>query len=312
MHTAVTLLEEKLFNNTQFVHAAGGTFITMFYYLTVLLFYANAGYRDANKPTKPFQKYVAHSEMPRNQRSSRQQLLLVSLVFVGTSTLTKVSLAYIDVPMQTVLKSAKLLPVMAGSILLHRRVFSAAEWLAALMLASGIALFSLQQSALSEAPPSTGGVVGLSCIVVALVCDALLGNLQQSVLQSGVTVNSLMACQSAFGVLSMLVTCYLSGTLAAGIRLVASDGVLFGELVLWALCLLGGTELILRVVGEYSAVVAVLITSMRKAATLFCSFLFFPKPLGIGHPIGAALVLGSALVKPLLARRRSAKVGVKS
>ena len=52
-----------------------------------------------------------------------KDLLTVVTVYVGTTTLTKTSLRYIDVPTQTILKSAKLLPVMAGSILILRRSF---------------------------------------------------------------------------------------------------------------------------------------------------------------------------------------------
>ena len=51
-----------------------------------------------------------------------------------------------------------------------------------------------------------------------------------------------------------------------------------------------------RLVEEYSAVMAIVVTTTRKALTLFASFLLFPKHLGISHPIGAALVFGSAFV----------------
>jgi len=50
-------------------------------------------------------------------RPSVATLLAVSLVYVGTSSLTKAALSFIDVPTQTILKSAKLIPVrrQAGS-----------------------------------------------------------------------------------------------------------------------------------------------------------------------------------------------------
>jgi hypothetical protein len=43
-------------------------------------------------------------------------------------------------------------------------------------------------------------------------------------------------------------------------------------------------------------VMAIVVTTTRKALTLFASFVLFPKHLGISHPIGAALVFGSAFV----------------
>ena len=42
---------------------------------------------------------------------------------------------------------------------------------------------------------------------------------------------------------------------------------------------------------------AITVTTLRKAGTLAASFALFPKPLSLGHPIGAALVLCSAFVK---------------
>ena len=66
--------------------------------------------------------------------------------------------------------------------------------------------------------------------------------------------------------------------------------------------------LILRLVDEFSAVTAITVTTLRKAGTLAASFALFPKPIGLGHPVGAALVLCSAFVKAGVGcRRRSAQ-----
>jgi drug/metabolite transporter (DMT)-like permease len=91
---------------------------------------------------------------------------------VGTTTLTKSSLRYIDMPTQTVLKSAKLIPVMLGSVVILRRSFSAHEWLSALMLCTGVVVFNLSTHLPSASQTAIGGV----CILIALMCDALLGN----------------------------------------------------------------------------------------------------------------------------------------
>ena len=53
------------------------------------------------------------------------------------------------------------------------------------------------------------GAAGSGCILVALVCDALLGPYQQRVLSRGVKVAELMLYQSAGGACYMLVVCYL-------------------------------------------------------------------------------------------------------
>ena len=105
-------------------------------------------------------------------------LLRVATLYVGTTTLTKTSLRYIDMPTQTVLKSAKLLPVMAGSIVILGKRYSPREWLAACMLCAGIAIFNLS----THFPESRRTMAGALCICIALLCDACLGNYQKKVL----------------------------------------------------------------------------------------------------------------------------------
>ena len=48
-------------------------------------------------------------------------------------------------------------------------------------------------------------------------------------------------------------------------------------------------------------------TTLRKAFTLLASFVLFPKSLGLGHPVGAALVFCSAFVP----KKTKAHVGQK-
>ena len=113
----------------------------------------------------------------------RADVLLVVSLYVGTTTLTKSALRYVDMPTQTVLKSAKLIPVMVGSLFIVGRAFAAHEWLAAVMLVSGICVFSLSNGGERTAHDGQhDSILGVGCVLLALVCDALLGNFQQQVL----------------------------------------------------------------------------------------------------------------------------------
>ena len=98
-----------------------------------------------------------------------------------------------------------------------------------------------------------------------------------------------------------------------------------------------GTALLLTIVGEYSAVTAVVLTSVRKVRptvvhhhpkparswspahwqvatrrrqvfTLCASFVLFPKHVGVGHFVGGGLVLGSALAKRMTKAAPAARV----
>lgn len=278
-HTSVTVLEERLFSIDSFKAHSGGAFMTLFMYtVTAMAYYPKLRYSQAG--------FGLPSE------GARRLLLTVSLLYVGTTTLTKTSLRYIDMPTQTVLKSAKLLPVMAGSMLILGKSYGLYEWLAALMLVSGICIFNLS----THFPEANHTAAGAICIVIALGCDALLGNYQQKVLGSGVNPDQLMFMQSAFGSVFMLLVTACDGTLFPGLHLLTHDVAVCSTLIAWALCITVGTAVILQLVSEFSAVTAIVVTTARKALTLLASFVLFPKHIGIGHPIGAALVFGSAFV----------------
>lgn len=115
-------------------------------------------------------------------------------------------------------------------------------------------------------------------------------------LSLGVTTDQLMLVQSAAGAVYMLIVTLLDGTLTPGIELLLHDVEVSSTLVAWALAITAGTAIILKLVAEHSAVTAIVVTTARKALTLLASFVLFPKHLGLGHPIGAALVFGSAFV----------------
>ena len=296
LHTLVTILEEALFAQPVFRAKAGSTFMTLTFYVMAAAAYAPRGGSGGGG-----------NKQPRLSRRLAGMIAASAALYVTTTTLSKTALTYIDLPTQSILKSAKLLPVMVGSIVILGQRFTLREWLAAAMLVSGIAIFSASGSG---QPRGAQSLRGGACLLVALVCDAALGNYQKRVLQQGCTVQQLMLYQSLAGMLAMGAACVASGTLLPGAALLISGEPVALMLLGWAAALTAGTALILRLVDEYSAVTAITVTTLRKAGTLAASFALFPKPLGLGHPIGAALVLCSALVKANISCRHRSMVEV--
>ena len=168
LHTSVTVLEEFIFSTPGFKEHVGGSALTLSMYLCSFLLYLPQSEASGQEGRTGGEK--------ASGAASARSLLAVSTVYVGTSTLTKVSLRYLDVPTQTILKSGKLIPVMLGSLVIMRKRYSLREWVAALMLVSGIAVFNLS----SNHPPALQSLLGCICVLCSLVCDALLGNFQQA------------------------------------------------------------------------------------------------------------------------------------
>lgn len=214
LHTAVTVLEEALYASPRFRAESGSAFMTLVFYTLATIVYLPSLLRPSPATV-------------RSSSSSRRRclLFLVATMYVATTTLSKTALAYIDLPTQTILKSAKLIPVMVGSLFIVGRAFAAHEWLAAVMLVSGICVFSLSNGGERTAHDGQhDSIRGVGCVLLALVCDALLGNTQQRVLSDGVSVPELMFTQSLAGMGYMLCVCAVAGSLRSGGMLLAAGG----------------------------------------------------------------------------------------
>ena len=156
LHTLVTILEEALFAQPVFRAKAGSTFMTLTFYVVAAAAYTPRGGGGSG------------SKQPRLSRRLAGMIAASAALYVTTTTLSKTALTYIDLPTQSILKSAKLLPVMAGSIVILGQRFTLREWLAAAMLVSGIAIFSA--SGFGQ-PRGAQSLRGGACLLVAARVD---------------------------------------------------------------------------------------------------------------------------------------------
>lgn len=94
----------------------------------------------------------------------------------------QVSMRFVSMPLQIVLKSSKIIPVMVGGRFITGKRYSAADYASAALLAAGVAVFSFAggnaASAASGAGSAGAVVIGSGILAVTLCCDALLGNFQ--------------------------------------------------------------------------------------------------------------------------------------
>ena len=91
--TLVTVIEEELFRNERFLAEAGGAFMTLVMYTFTALVYSFVRRCGTSSSQNSRQR-------PLNT-SRRRDILVVASLYVGTTTLTKSSLRYIDMPTQT-------------------------------------------------------------------------------------------------------------------------------------------------------------------------------------------------------------------
>eukprot|EP00293_Proteomonas_sulcata_P001920 CAMPEP_0184327666 /NCGR_PEP_ID=MMETSP1049-20130417/143212_1 /TAXON_ID=77928 /ORGANISM="Proteomonas sulcata, Strain CCMP704" /LENGTH=266 /DNA_ID=CAMNT_0026649931 /DNA_START=475 /DNA_END=1275 /DNA_ORIENTATION=- len=207
------------------------------------------------------------------------------------------ALEYVSIPTQIVFKSCKLVAVMVGSSFILGKTYSIWEYLIAGALVSGMCLFAGGDLTGGFATMTTSDYrtwMGLLILVGALVCDSLLGNIQEKVQKTSViTETELMFVQSSFGLVALAIWTVASGEMAAGIKLCFENREVFFSVMAWSVSQMIGTVLLLKIVGDYSAVAAVLTSFVRKVVSLLFSYFFFPKPLTANHFAGFLLVFGA-------------------
>jgi adenosine 3'-phospho 5'-phosphosulfate transporter B3 len=104
---------------------------------------------------------------------------IIALVQLGTIGFSNASLQYLNYPTQVIFKSCKLIPVLIGGILIQRKRKGMLDFVAAIVMSIGLAVFILADSQVSP----NFDVIGIIMISTALVADAIIGNLQERVMK---------------------------------------------------------------------------------------------------------------------------------
>jgi adenosine 3'-phospho 5'-phosphosulfate transporter B3 len=250
--------------------------------------------------------------LPRGAARLGPYARLSALVF-GSTGLATLSLGYVPYPVKVVLKSAKLIPVMLIAAAMHRRRFAPAEWLAAALLCGGAVGFALDPAA--AAPPgaapralsiSSHGV-GVLLLCVSVCCDALVPNLQQRLLAQDeqLSADQLMANTNAVGAACALAWIVASGGAPGAARALAAQPALLAHLGAIGASLAVAVMAYTRLIEQSGSVVAVTVATLRKVATMACSYLLFPKPFPRQHAWASAAVLGGVVLSTWTKHGRS-------
>ena len=207
----------------------------------------------------------------------------------------KMAYDYVNYATGTVLKSAKLVPVMAVSVLWLRRTYHPLDYLAAALMTASAALFGLGERELSPDGNTTAGFL-LSFLCLALA--AAQSNVSDKCLRDfGASVDENMLYTNGLGAAFVLVfllagtteaeeaTAYFYRKPEALVLLVIRSATFY--LGAWSYTLL---------MKHFGAVAAVAVTTTRKALTVMVSFVVFggDKPLTMKYASAAALFFAAA------------------
>lgn len=232
---------------------------------------------------------------------------LLTFCLLSSSSLSNMSLNYINFPTKVVFRSCKLIPTMIVASIVHKKIFSLVEYGCALCICLGLVLFAAADWSLA---PFMFHPIGLAFVTLSVCADAILPNAQERVFGMGASRVEVTFFTNIFTLIAMTITTLLSGDLIGSITFVMSSPdstKLCRYIVVYTFIAYIAISCHMNVVKRFGGVSAVLLATGRKGMTLILSFLMFPKEFSWYYVWGAMLVLGGILVSSLVKIRNKNK-----
>lgn len=277
------ICEEYVYNRLQFSYGWYFTFIQSFVYLALMYLQGFSTKQMVN----PWKTYVK-----------------LSAVLMGSSGLTKGSLAWLNYPAQIMFKSTKVLPVMIMGAFIPglRRKYPPHEYVSAVLLVVGLILFTLADASTSP----NFSVLGVVMVSGALVLDSLMGNLQEAIFTTNpeTTQMEMLFCSTVVGLPFLVPPMVLTGELFTAWNSCSQHPYVYAVLVFEAMATFVGQVSVLSLIAIFGAATTAMITTARKAVTLLLSYMIFTKPLTEQHGTGL-LLIGMGIILKLLPENKA-------
>lgn len=215
--------------------------------------------------------------------------LFLALTTLTTMGFSNASLGYLNYPTQVIFKCCKLIPVLIGGILIQRKRYGPLDFGAALVMCLGLIFFTLADSKVSP----NFDFMGVVMISIALVADAIIGNVQEKTMKQYHAGNAEVIFFSyGIGFIYLLFGLAVTGYLLPGVTFFAENpGQKYGSALIYSLSGYSGMQIVLTFVRRFGAFVTVTVTSFRKVLTITLSFVLFSKPFTMQYVYSGALVL---------------------
>lgn len=212
----------------------------------------------------------------RRRKVPMKTYCFLAFLTVSTMGLSNSSLGYLNYPIQIIFKCCKLVPVLIGGILIQKKTYTALDFAACICMSIGLIFFTLADSTVS---PSFN-YYGLLLISLALVADAVIGNVQEKTMKQFSSSNSEMVLYSySIGFLYILIGQLITGQFWDAFMFCWHYPVqTYGYAFIFSFTGYLGLIVVLSLVKSFGALIAVTVTTCRKAITIILSFMFFTKP----------------------------------
>ncbi|XP_057679733.1 adenosine 3'-phospho 5'-phosphosulfate transporter 2 isoform X2 [Corythoichthys intestinalis] len=214
----------------------------------------------------------------KRRRIPGKTYMVLAFLTVGTIGLSNTSLGYLNYPTQIIFKCCKLIPVMIGGVFLQGKRYNVVDVSAAVCMSFGLIWFTLADSRVA---PNFN------------VTDAVIGNVQEKAMKLHNGSNSEMVLYSySIGFVYILTGLTCVGGLGPAVAFCSKEPLkTYGYAFLFSLSGYFGISFVLALIKLFDALVAVTVTTGRKAMSIVLSFVFFTKPFTFQYIWGGLLVL---------------------
>ncbi|XP_053323124.1 adenosine 3'-phospho 5'-phosphosulfate transporter 2 isoform X2 [Spea bombifrons] len=225
----------------------------------------------------------------KRRRIPAKTYMIIAFLTVATMGLSNTSLGYLNYPTQVIFKCCKLIPVMIGGVFIQGKRYNAADVSAAVCMSFGLIWFTLADSTVAP----NFNVTGVILISLALCADAVIGNVQEKAMKLHNGSNSEMVLYSysigfVYILFGLAATSGLSPAMAFCSKHLFQT---YGYAFLFSLTGYFGISFVLALIKLFGALLAVTVTTGRKAMTIVLSFLFFAKPFTFQYIWSGLLVV---------------------
>ncbi|GMT21014.1 hypothetical protein PFISCL1PPCAC_12311, partial [Pristionchus fissidentatus] len=261
------------------------------WYLTLLQFiiYSTCGYLEG-------------AMYHESERKLPMRIYVILAFFtVATMGLSNASIGFLNYPTQVIFKCCKLIPVLIGGMILQGKRYGLLDVSAAVLMSFGLIMFTLADSAVSPMFDPRGYLM----ICGALLADAVIGNLQEKNMKKyGGSSNEMVLYSYSIGAMYIFVLTLISGEFFEAFVFYAQHpwktygyGLVFGFLGYL------GVNVVLTLVKVAGALMAVTVTTFRKALTITLSFIMFSKPFTLDY-LWAGMVILFAIYLNLYSKNK--------
>ncbi|XP_004847768.1 adenosine 3'-phospho 5'-phosphosulfate transporter 2 isoform X2 [Heterocephalus glaber] len=216
----------------------------------------------------------------KRRRIPGKTYMTIAFLTVGTMGLSNTSLGYLNYPTQVIFKCCKLIPVMVGGVFIQGKRYNIVDVTAAVCMSLGLIWFTLADSTVAPNFDLT---------------DAVIGNVQEKAMKLHNASNSEMVLYSySIGFVYILLGLTCTSGLGPAVTFCSKNPIrTYGYAFLFSLTGYFGISFVLALIKIFGALLAVTVTTGRKAMTIVLSFIFFAKPFTFQYVwAGLLVVLG--------------------